>query len=93
MARLIEKENVAEYLGWIVYLETLFGGDGLVAIIGFSYRPDTDGSDALHTAEIVGFDEHDEYEIDDYGITWRLWAIYVETPSIQQMAGEPWEVY
>ncbi len=93
MARLIEKENVEEYLGWIVYLETLFGGDGLVAIIEFSYRPDTDGSEALHTVEIVGFDEHDEYEMDDYGITWRLWEVCVESPSAQQMAVEPWEVY
>lgn len=91
MARLIKKDNVGLYGGDSVYLETHFGGS-LVSIIDFSYRSDTDGSEALHTVEIVGFDEHDEYEMDDYGITWRLWEVYVETPSVQQMTGEPWEV-
>lgn len=93
MARLIEKEYVGDYGGKIVYLEMLFGGDGLVVIIDFSYRPDTDDGEALHTVEWAGFDEHDEYDMDTYGITWRLWDVYVETPSVQQMTGEPWEVY
>ena len=92
MARLIEKKNVGLYGGDTVYLETLFDG-GLVSIIAFSYRPDTDGGEALHTVEWAGFDEHDEYDMDEYGITWRLWDVYVETPSVQQMTGEPWEVY
>lgn len=95
MARLIEKENVAAHGGQTVYLETHFdvGGDGFVEITDFSYRLNTDGTEALHTVELFGFDGHDEYDMDEYGITWRLWDVNVETPSVQQMSLEPWEVY
>lgn len=92
MARLIEKENVAEYGGQTVYLETHCGA-GLVAIIAVSYRRNVDGSEDPHAVEWSGFVEHGEYIMDEYGITWRLWDVNVETPSVQQMTGEPWEVY
>lgn len=92
MARLIEKENVAAHGGETVYLETHFGG-GLVSIIAFSYKPDASGEETVNSVEWAGFDEHDEYDMEDYGVTWRLWDVYVETPSVQQMSLEPWEVY
>ena len=92
MATLIEKEDVELYGGKIVYIETHCGA-GLVAIIAVSYRRKVDGSEEPHAVEWSGFVEHGEYSMDEYGITWRLWDVNVETPSVQQMAGEPWEVY
>ena len=91
MARLIEKEKVDQLFGDIVYLETHMSG-GLVAIMSFSYRTNADGDEIVNSVEWAGFDDCGEYDMDEYGVTWRLWDVYVETPSVQQMAGEPWEV-
>jgi hypothetical protein len=52
-----------------------------------------DGSEEPHAVEWSGFVEHGEYSMDEYGITWRLWDVYIETPSHEQMSLEPWEVY
>lgn len=93
MARLIRKEDVGLYGGDTVYLETKYGG-GLVSIVSLSYREDEGGDETIHSVEWSGFDNCEgDYGMDDYGVTWRLWDVYVETPSAQQMAGEPWEVY
>ena len=92
MARLIEKEYVGDYGGDVVYLETHTGA-GLVQILAFSYRhrQGADGEETVNSVEWAGFDEHDEYDMDYYGITWRLWDVFVETPSVQQMSRVPWE--
>lgn len=92
MARLIEKEYVGDYGGETVFLETHTGAE-LVRILAFSYRQDADGNETVNSVEWAGFDEHKEYDMDTYGEKWRLWDVYVETPSVQQMTGEPWEVY
>nr|MBQ1578094.1 hypothetical protein [Oscillospiraceae bacterium] len=92
MPVLIEKERVGNYGGNVVFLETRTGC-GLVQILAFSYRRDASGEETVNSVEWAGFDEHEEYDMDTYGYSWRLWDVYVETPSVQQMAGEPWEVY
>lgn len=92
MARLIEKEFVGNYGGDTVFLETHTGA-GLVQILAFSYRQEASGEETVNSVEWAGFDEHDEYDMDYYGITWRLWDVYVETPSGEETSLEPWEVY
>lgn len=90
MARLIEKEKVGLLFGDIVYLETHMRG-GLVSIMSFSYHTNADGDEIVNSVEWASFDEQGEYAMDEYGITWRLWDVFVETPSVQQMSRVPWE--
>ncbi len=89
VARLIEKENVCLYKGDTVYLETKFGA-GLVQILAFSYRQEASGEETVNSVEWAGFDEHEEYDMEDYGVTWRLWDVYVETPSVREMEEKAW---
>jgi len=96
MARLIEKENVRLHDGGIVFLQTLHSFPtygGLVSIISLSYWLDANGKENVYSVEMAGAKRHVEYFMDEYGYTWRLWDVNVETPSVQQMSGEPWEVY
>lgn len=90
MVRLIEKEFVDNYGGDVVYLETKMAA-GLVQILAFSYRQEASGEETVNSVEWAGFDEHDEYDMEDYGVTWRLWDVYVETPSVQMMEEKAWE--
>ena len=95
MARLIPKENVDLYGGDIVYLETKYGSD-LVTIVSLSYRPGEYKpgeivEDVVHSVEWSGFGNYEgDYDMDDYGVTWRLWDVYVEKPSVWTMEAEPW---
>ena len=90
MAKLIPKEDVVDYANDIVFLETRHCGNDIVKVESFSYRFDGE-EETPHSVEISRFGEHGEdFEMDEYGVTWRLWEVYVETCFLGTKEGAPW---
>lgn len=89
MARLIAKEYVTAHEGEVVFLETKYGCE-LARVLAFGYHEQPDGTETVTSMEFETLDDHDEYDMDSYGIDWRLWDVYVETPSVQEMSREEW---
>ena len=86
MARLIKKEDIMNYVGQPVWLETKshldiakFSHDGCAFIA-------TEDGDELYCVDfaLLGVDA-DSHFVENYGKSWRLWDAYIEQPSVKEM--------
>ena len=87
MARLIKKDDVMDYAGQVVWLETkyrlelaIFVTDGCTFIVN-------DDGDELYSIDfaLMGVDTDWNF-MEDYGKSWRLWDAYIERPSVKEMS-------
>ena len=87
MSRLLGKDEIADYAGDYVWIETKYDMS-----LG-KYEAcdvDEDGQPAYISVKTIG----DEFDLDckNYDKKWRLWDAYVTSVSAKEMEDEPWDV-
>ena len=88
MARLIKKDDVMDYAGQVVWLETKYRLELAIFVTdGCAFTETDDGDEQLYCIDfaLLGIDAESLF-MENYGKSWRLWDSYIEVPSVKEMS-------
>lgn len=88
MARLIKKDDVIDYAGQLVWLETKYRVEIAMFVTDCcAFTEKEDGDDELYCIDfaLLGVDAECHF-MENYGKSWRLWDAYIEQPSVKEMS-------